>query len=118
MQSQASADPPEFLVSSRLNLLNAKGGSQKPETIGVCGSRSLCLRGLHQTLCWPERGSILPEAASPDALGAGVEADATLRGLARGRLILVSKLYKILILQSGNLGGRKTQQWETLVMQH
>lgn len=27
--------------------------------------------------------------------------------LARGRLILLSKLYKILILQSGNLGGKK-----------
>ena len=35
--------------------------------------------------------------------------------LARGRLILLSKLYKILILQSGNLGGKKkTQQWENV----
>lgn len=30
-----------------------------------------------------------------------------LGSLARGRLILLSKLYKILILQSGNLGGKK-----------
>lgn len=34
--------------------------------------------------------------------------------LARGRLILLSKLYKILILQSGNLGGKNPQQWENV----
>lgn len=39
----------------------------------------------------------------------------TLGSLARGRLILLSKLYKILILQSGNLGGKKNpQQWENV----
>ena len=35
------------------------------------------------------------------------------RSLARGRLILSSKLYKILILQSGNWGG-ETRQWENV----
>lgn len=34
--------------------------------------------------------------------------------LAHGRLILLSKLYKILILQSGNLGGKNPQQWENV----
>lgn len=40
--------------------------------------------------------------------------------LARGRLILLSKPYKILILQSGNLGGKKKKpsNGKMLVMQH
>lgn len=66
------------------------------------------------------------EPARPDVLGLARKLTPLSRSLARGGLILVSKLYKILILQSGNLGvcvggggrGGKPSNGKTLVMQH
>lgn len=94
----------------------------------MCRSRlpSFCLQSPPSDRPPTHLRSFLLETEKPQSpqKRAGVEADraqAVFPGspshswsLARGRLILLSKLYKILILQSGNLGGKKTQQWENV----